>query len=157
MNDGYFIFLFAAGYKSSQLANSVCSTTSLQGKNRRGFGNADGAESMAKNMGVSDDLFSSLKYGKFVLFLHGDRNCIRLSAQRSNVQYKEVEIMDNGRKRVEIKLDDQFVASACEETLKASKAEAFNKAISELQEHCYTIKVCWSLSIHIFLLAIVVG
>lgn len=87
------------------------------------------------------DLFSGLKYGKFVVYLHGDRNCLRLSAQRSNIQYVEKEIAENGRKKVEIRLNDQLVASACEENLKTSKAEVFRKALAILQEHCYTIKV----------------
>lgn len=76
-----------------------------------------------------------------MVLLNGDRNCLRLSAQRSNIQYVEKEVVaDNGRKQVEIYLNNQLVSSACEENLKASKTEVFRKSLAILQEHCYSIK-----------------
>lgn len=132
---------FGSESDSTNNVQSSSSTFQLNNNMRKGFG-ADSGEPVTKKASVTNiDLFSGLKYGKFVLYLHGDRNCLRISAQRSNVLYVEKEIAENGRKKVEIRLNDQLVASACEENLKATKAEAFRRALATLQEHCYTIQV----------------
>ncbi|KAM7362620.1 uncharacterized protein ACRADG_013220 isoform 2-T2 [Cochliomyia hominivorax] len=133
----------AKGRRSAQSSNNAQTFTTFQNNNKRkGFGGVEDEPSAKKKSTTPVDLFSGLKYGKFVVYLHGDRNCLRLSAQRSNVQYVEKEVATtNGRKQVEIRLDDELIATSCEENLKASKAEAFRKALSELQEHCYTIKI----------------
>uniref|UniRef100_A0A1A9WIF2 NF-kappa-B-repressing factor n=1 Tax=Glossina brevipalpis TaxID=37001 RepID=A0A1A9WIF2_9MUSC len=87
------------------------------------------------------DLFEGLRFGKFVIFLHGGRNCLRESAQRSNVHYDEVEILEaNGRKKAEIYVDNVLVASACKDTFKASKESAFQEALKILQKCSYCIK-----------------
>ncbi|XP_065371887.1 NF-kappa-B-repressing factor [Calliphora vicina] len=134
----------AKGRKSTQPANNVQPSSSFQASNKRkGFGNVavGGNETSVKRASSGVDLFSGLKYGKFVVYLHGDRNCLRLSAQRCNIQYVEKEVtLDNGRKQIEIRLNEHIVATACEDNLKASKAEAFRKALTTLQEQCYTIK-----------------
>ncbi|XP_023292359.2 NF-kappa-B-repressing factor [Lucilia cuprina] len=135
----------AKGRKSTQQTNNVQTASSYQANNKRkGFGNeAVGSDEplTKRTSSTTLDLFSGLKYGKFVVYLHGDRNCLRLSAQRGNIQYVEKEVVvENGRKQVEIRLNEQIVATACEENLKASKAEAFRKALATLQQQCYTIK-----------------
>ncbi|KAI9584571.1 hypothetical protein GQX74_006466 [Glossina fuscipes] len=87
------------------------------------------------------DLFENLKFGKFVVFLQGGRNCLRESAQRSNMPYTEKDYLDpSGRKGAEIYVNNVFVAGACEDNLKASKASAFKQALEILQKHCYSIK-----------------
>lgn len=150
----WFLFFFVClpyiGRRSTQQTNNGPGT-SFQGNNnkRKRFGDGGAGDNeddiqqpSAKRAPSSVDLFAGLKYGKFVVSLHGDRNCLRLSAQRSNIQYAEKEVAaENGRKRVEIHLNNQLVASACEDNLKASKAEAFRKTLSILQEQCYSIKV----------------
>lgn len=137
-------FLFiCSGRKSAQSTNNFQPSTSHHGNlKRKCFSNERPDETSAKKVTSTENIFSGLKYGTFVVYLHGDRNCLRLSAQRSNMQYTEKEdALDNGRKQVEIKLNDQIVASACEENLKASKTEVFRKALLILQKECYTIKV----------------
>lgn len=48
--------------------------------------------------GEEINLYEDLKYGKFVLYLHGGRSCMQLSAQRSNTVYQEKETINDKNK-----------------------------------------------------------
>lgn len=41
---------------------------------------------------ATSNLFAGLKYNNFILYLHGGRNCLQMSAQRSKVTYSEKEV-----------------------------------------------------------------
>uniref|UniRef100_W8BTA5 NF-kappa-B-repressing factor n=1 Tax=Ceratitis capitata TaxID=7213 RepID=W8BTA5_CERCA len=92
-------------------------------------------------MHKTSDLFEGLPFGKFVLFLNGGRNCLRVSAQKYNMEYEEKESDGpNNNKKLSIFLNGKFVTSACEENIKATKAQAFVNALAVLQKNCYSIK-----------------
>ncbi|XP_013103633.1 uncharacterized protein LOC106084476 [Stomoxys calcitrans] len=132
----------AKGRKSAQQSNDVPTTTQY-GQKRKHFemGGAANVNQPTKKA-ANVDLFSGLTYNNFIVYLNGGRNCLQLSAQRSNVPYVEREVRaQNNTKKIEICLDNKVVASACEDNIKTSKTAAFNKALDILQKQCYSIKL----------------
>ncbi|XP_054726816.1 uncharacterized protein LOC129236447 [Anastrepha obliqua] len=90
---------------------------------------------------TSNDLFGGLTFGKFVVFLNGGRNCLRMSAQRCNMEYEERENSGpNASKEISVFVNDTLVTKACDENLKATKLKAFSNALEILQKKCYSIK-----------------
>ncbi|XP_075147934.1 uncharacterized protein LOC142221933 [Haematobia irritans] len=131
------------GRRTTQQYNDVPKTIQ-HGQKRKHFelGDEEDAPSQPSKKPVNIDLFSDLKYKKFIVFLNGGRNCLQLSAQRSNLAYVEREVRgENNTKTIEVCVDNKVVASACEDNVKASKTTAFNKALEILQKECYSIKL----------------
>lgn len=83
-----------AGRRSAQQSNDTPTTAQQYGQKRKHFEiDKDNEElQQAPKRPVNIDLFDGLKYNKIVIFLNGGRNCIQLSAQRSNVAYVEREV-----------------------------------------------------------------
>ncbi|XP_018799208.1 PREDICTED: NF-kappa-B-repressing factor [Bactrocera latifrons] len=97
--------------------------------------------SKLSSMHKSNNLFEGLPFGKFVLFLIGGRSCVRMSAQRCNIEYEEKEVEGpNNTKKINMFLNGKLVSDACEENVKAAKAQVFNNALDVLQHKCYSIK-----------------
>ncbi|XP_061390685.1 uncharacterized protein LOC133326025 [Musca vetustissima] len=135
----------AKGRRSTQQTNEGQNTQQLQGQKRKHFDiggdNMDEMQAPPAKKTPQTDLFAGLKYNRFIVFLNGGRQCLQLSAQRSNVLYEEKEVpAENNIKKVEVRLNNQVVAVATGENLKTAKANAFNKALETLQTECYSIK-----------------
>ncbi|XP_011180959.2 uncharacterized protein Nkrf_0 [Zeugodacus cucurbitae] len=103
--------------------------------------NRNNADKKQSGMHKSSNLYEGLPFGKYVLFLIGGRSCLRTSAMRCNVEYEEKEVEDpKNRKKIQVFLNGKLVCEACEDNIKAAKAQAFNNALEVLQNKCYSIK-----------------
>uniref|UniRef100_A0A0A1WSM1 NF-kappa-B-repressing factor n=2 Tax=Zeugodacus cucurbitae TaxID=28588 RepID=A0A0A1WSM1_ZEUCU len=103
--------------------------------------NRNNADKKQSGMHKSSNLYEGLPFGKYVLFLIGGRSCLRTSAMRCNVEYEEKEVEDpKNRKKIQVFLNGKLVCEACEDNIKAAKAQAFNNALEVLQKKCYSIK-----------------
>lgn len=87
------------------------------------------------------DLYSGLKFGKFILILTGDRSSIFSSAKKCGYKYEEKEkVNEVGEKTCELRLCNKPVAFATGVSNKIAKKLAFDKAMEIFAKECYTIK-----------------
>lgn len=133
----FLFLLYFSGRRSTQTTESMHSSQNI----RKGFG-MDSDETQVKKPLESIDLFSDLKFGRLILFLQGGQNCLTSSIERCKLKFTEKEILrDDGQKQVELYIDDELLTTGCAGNIRNARTEACNKAVSYLQEYCYTIKV----------------
>ncbi|KAH8306416.1 hypothetical protein KR018_010786 [Drosophila ironensis] len=93
------------------------------------------------------NLFEGLRFGQLIVYLSGDRSCLRNSCTAISVKYDERAGVpehpsdEDTCKYAEVLINDEVIARAQGETLKAAKLAAFKQALLLLQGHCYSIKL----------------
>ncbi|XP_055851999.1 uncharacterized protein LOC129916194 [Episyrphus balteatus] len=112
---------------------------------RQGFGassmEVDDFGQSTKIMQQKNNLMRDMKYGNFVLYLIGGRNCFDVSGKKCNIPVVEKESKVGDKKQFEIHIGNTLIAKAQSDNIKTAKAEAFEMAMTEIRKHCYVIKM----------------